>query len=123
MNISHARSVAAVVLALTLTACSKKPPFVLIADPAQIGQGTKISIDGDSGSIEMAPIPGWPAGLHEPVIGDNERPGQNLQGGYVWSLRVPGKNLTMSFIVVGKTYVCESCASLRLPLQWTRKST
>lgn len=112
--------VAAVCLA-TLAGCSQKPTFVLVADEGQIGKGAKLILHAGSGTITMAPGPGWPAGLNEQVEGDATRALEELNGGHMWSAKVPSKHLTLTFVVVRNHYICNSCAGLQLPLEWTKQ--
>lgn len=109
---------------VTLAGCSpaQGPSFVLVADAGQIGQGAKIILQAGSGTITMAPIPpAWPAGFNDPVEGDAKHAIEQLGGGHMWSVKVPSKNLTLTFVFSGNHYICESCGAQKLPIQWTKQ--
>lgn len=115
------KSLAALFCLATITACSQKPTFSLVADEGQIGKGAELMLQSGRGTITMGPIPGWPAGLNEQIQGEPIEPLEKLNGGQFWTATIPSKKVSLKFIVVGNHYICESCVGLQLPIQWTKQ--
>jgi len=102
------------------SASSEGPSFNLIADPAQVGHGSTISLVQGHGFITIKPTPAFPQGLEAIVEADEEDIMDAIATSHMWTLRLPKQKLDLSFIVVGKAYICKSCAGLGLPLTWSK---
>ncbi|NTB05901.1 hypothetical protein [Agrobacterium tumefaciens] len=102
------------------TALEDGPSFNLMADSAQVGQGSTISLDQGHGFITIKPTPAFPQGLEAVVEADKESEMDAIATSHMWTLRLPKQKLDLSFIVVGKAYICKSCVGLGLPLTWSR---
>lgn len=102
------------------TALDDGPSFSLMADAAQIGQDSTISLDQGHGFIKIKPMPAFPQGLEAIVEADKESVMDSIATSHMWTLRLPKQKLDLSFIVVGKAYICKSCVGLGLPVTWSR---
>jgi cytochrome c-type biogenesis protein CcmH/NrfF len=114
MNKTTAALLAATLLALS--ACSNKT--VIEANSGQIGAGATITQDGKTAKLHVPPSANWPKGL-DATLTLQER-----------STMAPGVHQLLAFKTdtyqeitltnIGEQYICHSCQSLNLPIQWHR---
>lgn len=101
---------------LALSACSNKT--VIVANNGQIGAGSTITQDGKTAALHVSPSANWPKGLDE-TLTLQER-----------TTMVPGVQQLLTFksatfpeitlTNIGEQYICHTCQSLNLPINWHR---
>jgi hypothetical protein len=99
-----------------LSACS--PSTVIVADVGQIGAGATVTRDGDVGALHIPPSANWPKGWNA-LLTVSEAGGILPDVQQILTFRT-ANNLELSFITIGDKYVCQTCRSLNLPVEWHR---
>lgn len=101
-----------------LSACSEQT--VIVADTGQIGAHATIIQNGNTAALHVPPSPSWPKGWDTKLTvteGGGIIPGIQQMLTFKTS-----NNISISFINIGNKYVCQSCVSLNLPLDWHRET-
>lgn len=114
MNKTMAALLAATLLAMS--ACSKKT--VIVANATQIGAGSTITQDGKTAALHVPPSANWPKGLDETLtLQERATMAPGVQELLTFKTDT---NQEITLTNIGDKYICHTCQSLKLPIEWHR---